>query len=67
MIENSLRYIFFGCSAAIDLIHKMWTWWDINFPVLISFDDWLSWFRGVHMQASYQIYVVLFYSSRLKR
>ncbi|GJR52801.1 ATP-citrate synthase alpha chain protein 1-like protein [Tanacetum coccineum] len=41
----------FSCSLASELVRKVMNWWDIGYPELGSYVDWLSWFKQLHINS----------------
>nr|GEW21130.1 RNA-directed DNA polymerase, eukaryota [Tanacetum cinerariifolium] len=41
----SCSHLLFSCNMARDVIFKVARWWELDLPVLFSYEDWLDWFR----------------------
>ncbi|GKA07120.1 RNA-directed DNA polymerase, eukaryota [Tanacetum coccineum] len=49
-VESTNR-VFFACSMARDLYHKIASWWDINYSEFSSYEEWLEWLLNMGIQS----------------
>ncbi|GKA14104.1 RNA-directed DNA polymerase, eukaryota [Tanacetum coccineum] len=47
---ESTNHVFFACSMARDLYHKIASWWDINYSEFSSYEEWLEWLLNMRIQ-----------------
>ncbi|GJZ10349.1 hypothetical protein Tco_0545108 [Tanacetum coccineum] len=59
---ESTNHVFFACSMARDLYHKIASWWDINYSEFSSYEEWLEWLLNMIIQSDRKkILEVVFY------
>ncbi|GKA86441.1 RNA-directed DNA polymerase, eukaryota [Tanacetum coccineum] len=48
VLEDS-SHLFFGCSVAKDIQKLICRWWNLDVHPYESYEDWLSWFKSIHL------------------
>ncbi|GJS10576.1 RNA-directed DNA polymerase, eukaryota [Tanacetum coccineum] len=46
---ESGSHLFFGCNMARLLLRKVTRWWELEYPDLNSYEEWLAWFISIRL------------------
>ncbi|GJY59136.1 RNA-directed DNA polymerase, eukaryota [Tanacetum coccineum] len=52
---ESTSHILFSCPLARDVLCKVMTWWDLDTPNILSYEEWLCWFSNLHIHKQAKI------------
>ncbi|GJR02333.1 RNA-directed DNA polymerase, eukaryota [Tanacetum coccineum] len=44
-------HLFFGCSVAKDVMKLICRWWDLDYHLVESYEEWLAWFKSIRLGA----------------
>ncbi|GJX36417.1 hypothetical protein Tco_0247974 [Tanacetum coccineum] len=48
-VGESGSHLFFGCNMARLLLRKVTRWWELEYPDLNSYEEWLAWFNSIRL------------------
>ncbi|GJZ11749.1 RNA-directed DNA polymerase, eukaryota [Tanacetum coccineum] len=55
VVVESTSHILFSCPLARDVLCKVMTWWDLDTPNILSYEEWLCWFSNLHIHKQAKI------------
>ncbi|GJR29260.1 RNA-directed DNA polymerase, eukaryota [Tanacetum coccineum] len=55
VVVESTSHILFSCPLAHDVLCKVMTWWDLDTPNILSYEEWLCWFSNLHIHKQAKI------------
>ncbi|GJY95969.1 RNA-directed DNA polymerase, eukaryota [Tanacetum coccineum] len=47
--NEDTTHIFFNCGLALDVMHLVFRWWNLDRSSFSSYSDWLVWFKALRM------------------
>ncbi|GJU44105.1 RNA-directed DNA polymerase, eukaryota [Tanacetum coccineum] len=51
---ESGSHLLFGCNMARLLLRKVARWWELEYPDLNSYEDWLAWFISIRIHKGFK-------------
>ncbi|GKB47466.1 RNA-directed DNA polymerase, eukaryota [Tanacetum coccineum] len=49
--EEDTSHLFFGCSAAKEVMKLICRWWDLYYQLVESYEEWFAWFKSIRLEA----------------
>ncbi|GKC31773.1 RNA-directed DNA polymerase, eukaryota [Tanacetum coccineum] len=49
--EEDTSHLFFGCSAAKEVMKLICQWWDLDYQLVESYEEWFAWFKSIRLEA----------------
>ncbi|GKA66783.1 ribonuclease H-like domain-containing protein [Tanacetum coccineum] len=49
--EEDTSHLFFGCSAAKEVMKLICRWWDLDYQLVESYEEWFAWFKSIRLEA----------------
>ncbi|GJY50828.1 F-box domain, cyclin-like protein [Tanacetum coccineum] len=46
---EEVSHLFFSCPLAVDVHKLICRWWNLTWSQLSSYEEWLSWFKDIHL------------------
>ncbi|GKD84551.1 retrovirus-related pol polyprotein from transposon TNT 1-94 [Tanacetum coccineum] len=62
--RESGSHLFFGCNMARLLLRKVTRWWELEYPDLNSYEEWLAWFNYIRLHKGLKDVLEEYYATR---
>ncbi|GKE91283.1 hypothetical protein Tco_1572378, partial [Tanacetum coccineum] len=49
--EEDTSHLFFGCSVAKEVMKLICRWWDLDYQLVESYEEWFDWFKSIRLEA----------------
>ncbi|GKC78281.1 ribonuclease H, partial [Tanacetum coccineum] len=49
--EEDTSHLFFGCSVAKEMMKLICRWWDLDYQLVESYEEWFAWFKSIRLEA----------------
>ncbi|GJR39300.1 RNA-directed DNA polymerase, eukaryota [Tanacetum coccineum] len=54
-VSEDILHVLFRCDMAALIFRKICRWWDLDWQVLMSFDDWYAWFSAIRFSSKIKL------------
>ena len=55
MVTEDILHVLLRCDMAALIFRKICCWWDLDWQVLLSFDDWYTWFSAIRLSSKVKL------------